>query len=130
MTIIYSVEYDDKEQSVTKQSPNSHQIGTKSGVYWDHVGTKLGLSWDEVVKLFIALQHPCLLRELKELYGRSNASKFKDKYIKPLISEKLVRMTIPDKPTSPNQRYCLTDLGREILENKKKSTSNIGLTVS
>lgn len=130
MTIIYSVEYDDKEQSVTKQSPNSHQIGTKSGVYWDHVGTKLGLSWDEVVKLFIALQHPCLLRELKELYGRSNASKFKDKYIKPLISEKLVRMTIPDKPTSPNQRYCLTDLGREILENKKKSTFNIGLTVS
>ena len=129
MTIIYSVEYDDKEQSATKQSPNSHQIGTESGVYWDHVGTKLGLSWDEVVKLFIALQHPCLLRELKELYGRSNASKFKDKYIKPLISENLVRMTIPDKPTSPDQRYCLTDLGREILENKKKSTSNIGLTV-
>ena len=123
MTIVYSVGYDNKEQSVTKQSLSSHPVGTKSGVTWDQDGTKLGLSWDEVEKLFVALQNPCPMSELKDLYGWKNTTKFKDKYISPLIIENLVRMTIPDKPTSPNQRYCLTDFGKTIHESRKNPLS-------
>lgn len=112
MTIIYSMEYD-----VTKQSLNSRQVGTKLGPSWDQVGTKLGLSWEEVEKLFIALQEPKSMVELKELYRWTNTTKFKAKYVTPLIEEQFVGMTLPDKPTSPKQRYFLTDNGKALLAN-------------
>ncbi len=63
------------------------------------------------------------MSELKDLYGWKNTTKLKDKYISPVIIENLVRMTIPDKPTSPNQQYCLTDWGVTILESRKQSLS-------
>ena len=31
-------------------------------------------------------------------------------------------MTHPDKPTSPNQRYCLTDKGKILLASEVKTT--------
>jgi len=79
---------------------------------------KLGVRWEEVEKLIVALQHPMLLNDLKELYGWNNASKFKEKYINPLIAEGLADMTVPNKPTSPNQKYYLTEKGKGLLANK------------
>ena len=79
MTTIYSMEYE-----VAKQSLSSYQVGTMPGLSWDQVGTKLGLSWEEVEKLFIALQEPKSMIELKELYRWSNTTKFKAKYVTPL----------------------------------------------
>ncbi|MDO4161136.1 MAG: hypothetical protein Q4D41_11820, partial [Prevotellaceae bacterium] len=84
---------------------------------------KLGLSWGEVENLFIALQHPISISDLKVLYGWSNTSKFKAKYVTPMIDEQLVCMTHPNKPTSPNQRYCLTDKGKLLLDNEKKTNN-------
>ena len=110
MTIIYSMEYEPTDQQ-------GEQHGTKLGLSWDQVGTKLGLSWDEVEKLFIALQEPKSMGELKDLYGWSNTTKFKAKYVSPLIEEKIVGMTLPDKPTSPKQKYFLTDSGKALLVN-------------
>ena len=72
-----------------KQGLSRDQVGTKSGVSWEEVGSKLGVSWEEVEKLLVALQHPMLLNELKDLYGWKNASKFKEKYINLLIAEGL-----------------------------------------
>ena len=92
--------------------------GSKQGVSWEEVGSKLGVSWEEVEKLIVALQNPMLLNDLKELYGWKNASKFKEKYINPLIAEGLADMTVPNKPTSPNQKYCLTEKGKGLLANK------------
>ena len=91
--------------------------GSKQGGSWEEVGNKLGVSWEEVEKLIVALQDPMLLNDLKELYGWKNASKFKEKYINPLIAEGLADMTVPNKPTSPNQKYCLTEKGKGLLAN-------------
>ncbi|MBQ3805927.1 MAG: putative DNA binding domain-containing protein [Prevotella sp.] len=110
MTIIYSMEYEP-----TNQRGERHR--TKQGLSWDQVGTKIGLSWDEVKKLFIALQESKSLGELKDLYGWSNTTKFKVKFVSPLIEEQFVGMTFPDKPTSPKQRYFLTDSGKALLAN-------------
>ena len=57
------------------------------------------------------------MTELKELYRWSNTTKFKAKYVSPLIEAQFVGMTLPNKPTSPNQRYFLTDVGRALLAN-------------
>ena len=115
MTIIYSMEY---EQDTT----DSLQDKTKIGLSWEQVGTKLGLSWDEVEKLFVTLQQPTSISVLKALHGWSNTSKFKAKYVTPLIEAQLVCMTHPNKPTSPNQRYFLTEKGKLLLANETETT--------
>jgi ATP-dependent DNA helicase RecG len=50
--------------------------------------------------------------------GRTNRTKFRDQVLNPLIKNKLVEMTIPDKPRSSKQKYRLTDKGREVLKGK------------
>ncbi len=123
MTIIYSMTYDG-----SKQSSNSHQAGTKLGLSWEQVGSKLGLGWEEVERLFKTLQQPSLMSELKDLYGWRNTTKFKEKYVNPLIAENFVDMTIPNKPTSPNQRYYLTKLGQELLANEMNQKQAAGVS--
>ena len=110
MTIIYSMGYEPTNQQ-------NERPWTKLGPSWDQVGIKVGLSWDEVKKLFIALKESKSMSELKDLYGWSNTTKFKVKFVSPLIEAQYVGMTFPDKPTSPNQRYFLTDSGKALLAN-------------
>ena len=47
-------------------------------------------------------------------------TKFKNKYIKPLIKLKLLNMTIPDKPSSSRQKYITTQKGMKVLEKAKQ----------
>jgi ATP-dependent DNA helicase RecG len=37
-----------------------------------------------------------------------------------LLTEKLLEQTLPDKPTSPKQRYRLTTKGQALFEARKK----------
>ena len=120
MTTIYSMEYEPKDQQ-----NEQNQTGMKQGLSWEQVGTKTGLSWDEVAKLFIALQEPKSMSELKELYRWSNTTKFKAKYVSPLIEAQFVDMTLPNKPTSPNQKYYLTDLGKALFTYEMKETEDM-----
>jgi ATP-dependent DNA helicase RecG len=46
---------------------------------------------------------------------RADRTKFRDQVLKPLLADNLLAMTIPDKPTSRNQRYRTTDKGRAVL---------------
>ena len=110
------------------QQDKQYQDGIKLGLSWEQDGTKTGLSWDEVAKLFIALQEPKSMAELKELYQWSNTTKFRAKYVSPLIEAQFVGMTLPNKPTSPNQRYFLTDGGRTLLANMTFYSNSSNLT--
>lgn len=111
------------QYEIKGQQDEHYQAGIKLGLSWEQVGTKMGLSWDEVVKLFIALQEPKSMAELKELYQWSNTTKFKAKYVSPLIEAQFVCMAFPDKPTSPNQRYFLTASGKALLDNMTCDTN-------
>ena len=122
MTTIYSMEYEPKNQQ-----GEQYQDRIKLGLSWDQVGTKIGISWDEVEKLFIALQEPKSMVELKELYRWSNTTKFKAKYVNPLIEAQVVCMTLPDKPTSPKQRYFLTENGKTLLANMTRNSNTSDL---
>lgn len=114
------MEYEPKDQQI-----EHNQAGIKQGLSWEQVGTKTGLSWDEVAKLFIALQEPKSMTELKELYRWSNTTKFKAKYVSPLIDAQIVGMTLPNKPTSPNQKYYLTDLGKALFTYEMKEAEDM-----
>ena len=65
----------------------------------------------------------CLLRSTEEisasdmLEGIENVSykHLRRKYLNKLLEMKVVMMTMPDKPTSKNQKYILTDLGKMLI---------------
>ena len=122
MTTIYSMGYKPKNQQ-----DEQYQDGIKPGLSWEQAGTKIGLGWDEVEKLFIALQEPKTMTELKELYKWSNTTKFRAKYVSPLIEAQFVGMTLPNKPTSPKQRYFLTDNGKALLANATRNSDTSDL---
>ncbi len=85
--------------------------GTKMGPSRDQDGTKMGLSQEQqaLLRLFEG-EHS--IAELQERIGRSNRTKFRDQLLNPLIAAGMVEMTEPEKPTSRNQRYRLTEEGR------------------
>ena len=43
--------------------------------------------------------------EIMEYVGYKNRTRFRRDHIKPLVEKGLLKMTIPDKPTSKNQKY-------------------------
>ena len=49
----------------------------------------------------------------------SDRTKFRKKYIYPLLDAGVIQMTIPDKPNSRNQKYQLTAKGLELIEHLK-----------
>lgn len=55
--------------------------------------------------------------ELLKLIGNESRSGYFKKIIKQLLNNKLIQLTIPDKPKSPNQKYKITKKGLEQLKN-------------
>jgi ATP-dependent DNA helicase RecG len=63
-------------------------------------------------------QEPRSARELMDHLGLRHWKTFQTNYLVPLIQGEVLEMTIPDKPTSPNQKYRLTAKGRAWLIEK------------
>ena len=95
---------------------NKDDVGTKPGLSWDQVGTKLALSRQEAVELFRMCKTAQAITVLMNLFNWKDRTKFKKKFINPAIKLNLLSMTLPDKPSSPNQKYILTDIGKLLLE--------------
>lgn len=53
------------------------------------------------------------LQSALELQDRKS---FRERYLKPALADGLIEMTLPDKPNSRLQKYCLTDKGRRWLQ--------------
>ncbi|MBI5527014.1 MAG: transcriptional regulator, partial [Deltaproteobacteria bacterium] len=88
------------------------QVGTKSGPSRDQVGTKSGLSRDQVTILEKCREETTLVGLMDSL-GRKNRTKFRERFIQPLLDSGLLEMTVPDRPNSRLQKYRLTEKGRE-----------------
>lgn len=64
---------------------------------------------DEYVKrLLVVMEYdiPYKAKELQEKLGLKSTAGLKRNYLDPAIREGLIAMTLPDKPTSRNQKYC------------------------
>ena len=72
--------------------------------------------WEKIDPLIRGLVKASSAAELRTLMGMNNATKFKKNYLDPLIELGLVKMTDPDSPNSPKQRYILTDAAKTLLE--------------
>ena len=106
-------------QPTSKKAPSEHQVSTKLGLSWDQAGTKLGLSQDQVCKVLELCEKPALITEIMEALDWKHRTKFRNKFIHPLLEAELIEMTIPDKPQSPNQQYVITEKGEGLLKKSK-----------
>jgi len=85
------------------------------------VGIKLGPGRDQVTAQVTAqvlnfCQEPRKSSEIMELIGLKHWKTFQANYLKPLLQQGLLAMTIPEKPTSSKQRYVTTEAGKEALK--------------
>ncbi len=103
-----------KEDTAKATGKDTLGVGTEPGLSMDQVGTKSALSRHQVEIL-----HKCLIdtgiTELMEIAKRKDRTKFRDQVLNPLFEAGLIKMTIPDKPTSPNQKYRLTKKGHKLV---------------
>ncbi|MCK6615198.1 MAG: putative DNA binding domain-containing protein [Ignavibacteriaceae bacterium] len=58
--------------------------------------------------------------ELQEKLSLAHRENFRKKYLQPALEQKLIELTIPDKPNSRKQKYRLTAKG-QVYRDKKKS---------
>jgi len=100
------------EQAFETVSKASGQLAPVA--FEDQVGTRSGLSRDQVEILRQSLEDQSI-GDLMAIAGRTNRTKFRDQVLKPLIDKGLIAMTIPEKPTSSNQKYRLTVKGRSFI---------------
>lgn len=83
--------------------PGTESHGTKSG-------TKSAPSRHQV-EILVKASTGAALTELMAIDGRTDRTKFRHQVIKPLIDQGWLEMTLPDKPTSSQQKYRLTAQG-------------------
>jgi ATP-dependent DNA helicase RecG len=64
--------------------------------------------------LLTALQPQPLSRgDLQLAVAIKDREHFRNAYLEPLLADGIIERTIPDKPTSQNQKYRLTEKGRK-----------------
>lgn len=88
---------------------NVYEVGLK-----EILGTKKGLSYNikninsEQIKILKNCAVESTASELIKILNRANKTKFKQTILTPLIDCGFFELTIPEKPTSPKQKYRLT----------------------
>jgi ATP-dependent DNA helicase RecG len=65
-------------------------------------------------------QTPKSRGELQKATGIKDQKHFRKGYLEPLLAAGWLEMTIPDKPRSSKQKYRTTELGLEMLRNRKE----------
>lgn len=93
--------------------PSLSQVCPKSVLCQFHaLGT---VDWNVVKLILEQTSNPVGIDVLMRVAGQTNRSRFRTKYISPLLLEECVAMTQPDKPTSSKQQYYRTEKGGELL---------------
>ena len=84
-----------------------------------HQANNTSLKLDAVMKQLIEFcREARFIYDMMKLLGWQDRTKFRRKFIHPLLENGLITMSIPDKPKSPHQQYIITGTGVSILEKK------------
>lgn len=101
--------------------PISVPVGTQLAPSRHPVGTQLAPSIENIDKLIVFCVVERSFGEMLSFMNYTDRTKFRRKYIQPLLEDGVLEHTIPDKPNSKNQKYRLTEKGLKLkqeLENK------------
>lgn len=92
------------------------QVGTQSGPSGDLVGTQSAPSQDDA-ELLKLCQKAKSISELMVAMNWKHRTKFRRRFLMPMLEQGLLEMTIPEKPNSRLQKYVITQLGKQRFEN-------------
>ena len=106
--------------STVMEECGREQAGTRLGLSRHQVGTKLAPSRHQVEIVLSSCEKLATIQQLMTIMEWKDRSKFREKYVTPLLKENILAMTIPEKPTSSRQQYCLTEKGRRLLADIRK----------
>lgn len=109
MTTIYSMEYEAEASDVPSSVPSS--VPSMS-----EVCTMLEICMEKAELLIGLVRQPASATELMQALEQTNRTRFKKRYLDPLLAMGVIEMTQPDSPKSPTQRYRLTEKGQKLLE--------------
>ena len=90
------------------------RLGTRSVSSLSQVRPKSVLS-EAAYKVLRASVSVADLQSLMQAAGHTNRTRFRTAVLKPLVEAGLIEMTVPDKPRSSTQKYCLAAKGRKVL---------------
>jgi len=68
-----------------------------------------------LITILLTVGNPMSIDDLMLLFGYRDKGKFRQNYIKPLESAALITKTNPEKPTASNQKYTITEKGKQFL---------------
>jgi ATP-dependent DNA helicase RecG len=91
--------------------------GTQLAPSWHPVGTQSEPSQNDAQVLELCLE-PKAFNELIKVMNWTDRTKFRRRFLAPLVEQRLIEMTVPDKPNSRLQKYVITKKGKELLEKK------------
>jgi ATP-dependent DNA helicase RecG len=80
-------------------------------------GATVGVT-PEVIRLLKSFDGDMSRQELQVILDLKDDKHFRSAYLKPAILQNLISLTIPDKPNSSKQKYCLTGKGRALIGSK------------
>jgi len=103
---------DDQSEGLSQGTQSGTQAGTQSGT---QAGTQLGTMSKQLMRILDFCRVPRQVGEIRGELGYTNRTKFRQTYMKPLLTATLLEMTIPEKPTSSQQKYRVTAKGLELL---------------
>ncbi|MDJ0368001.1 hypothetical protein QMK33_22900, partial [Hymenobacter sp. H14-R3] len=69
----------------------------------------------QFVRVLALCLQPQAVTTLLQVLSVSNRTKFRTSYLDPLLQRGLLVLTLPAIPSSPNQRYYTTELGRALM---------------
>jgi len=75
----------------------------------------------QALRLITLLDHEMSATELMEALHIKDRKHFRDAFLQPSLDGNFVEMTIPEKPSSPLQKYRLTETGRIALGKSRAS---------
>jgi ATP-dependent DNA helicase RecG len=110
-----------KEEDETDLS--TEQVGEKhTDLFTEQVEPLTSLS-DTQRRIIALCEAPRTLARLMEELGFGSRGYFKAKHLDPLIRGRVIKMTKPEKPTSSNQKYVLTETGIQLKISNPKGKS-------
>ncbi|GHV10012.1 ATP-dependent DNA helicase RecG [Bacteroidia bacterium] len=113
---VFSITYRDADESENgiESGLSQQQVGDKSATSQRQVGDKSNLEMKE--KILQICVNAKTRNEILSAVNLKDRDKFMKNYIKPLIEESLLAMTVPDKPNSRFQKYYTTENGMALIE--------------
>lgn len=103
-------------KSDSLKSKDLQASARKVGVSLPEKGPKLpGRRFSVFVKALFAMSVPTKVDTISDTLEFKSTKRFKERYLTQLLNVDLIQRTIPEKPTSPEQKYVLTDKGKLFL---------------